>query len=314
MDSGAAPLIYLLVFPGLVFSALAGGFYSWEIRKIRARLQARRGPPWYQPYADVIKLLSKETIVPATANRAVFMAMPIISLAALLCITMMLQVVEAPPPPLAFAGDAIVVLYLLAVPSVALALFGAAAGSPYAYLGAGREVAMAVSYDLPLIISLLGVWSATGSLSVSGVAAYQQEAGWLIVRSPFTAILAVTFFASMAGKLGIKPFDVPDARQEVIAGPLTEASGSVLAVFELSRMLRLFVVTTLFVDLFLGGGGGGVPGLVIFLLKSLGVVAAAALLDTLSARFRPVQAFKFYLIGMTPLSAVGLVGVTLAGV
>jgi formate hydrogenlyase subunit 4 len=109
------------------------------------------------------------------------------------------------------------------------------------------------------------------------VAAYQQEAGWLIARSPFTAILAIAFFVSMAGKLGIKPFDIPDARQEIVAGPLTEASGSILAVFELSRMMRLFVVTTLFVDLFLGGGGGGVLGLVAFLLKSLGVVAAAAL-------------------------------------
>ncbi|HJJ54356.1 MAG TPA: NADH-quinone oxidoreductase subunit H, partial [Methanocorpusculum sp.] len=137
-----------------LIAMFVGLFLAGIDRRIVAHMQARMGPPLSQPFTDVRKLFTKQSIVPANAIPWLFNLMPIVALASSIAVLMYLPFGSLAPI-LGEAGDMILVLYLLIVPSLALVIGGFASGSPYATIGAQREMVSMIAYELPLAVSVI---------------------------------------------------------------------------------------------------------------------------------------------------------------
>ncbi len=285
-------LVGLLIYPGFLFSIIIGGLFYWLYRKVRARFQARRGPPWYQFFVDVIKLLSKESIIPYTAKGSLLVIAPILSIVGLLLVAAMLPI--GPTSLVEFEGDLIVALYFLALPGLALMIAGSSSGSPYGSVGSSREASMMVGYEFPYALSALMVAFYVKSLSLSSIVEYQLQNGAFLLRYP---LATVVFILCLLPKLGRRPFDAPEADTEIISGPLTEYSGVLLGLFEIANGLKWFIIPAFTVNIFFGGGAN----LAEFLLKCLGLVLLISVLDIIHPRYRIDQSFRFFIKWALPL-------------
>ena len=152
---GLKYLAYILIFPGFLFCFLSGLLLCGIDRKLVARMQKRVGPPVLQPFYDFFKLLGKETIIPVTANRTVFLLAPLVGLAAQVVLQLFIPVFSFN----AFQGvaDVIVILYLLLIPALSVILGAASSGSPYSGVGLSREMVTILAVELPLVLVLLSV-------------------------------------------------------------------------------------------------------------------------------------------------------------
>ena len=144
MNALTQNLIVLLVY-GFILTAVAGLVASWIVRKVSALVQYRVGPPVMQPFADVLKLLGKEQLIPEQTNRFVFSLAPLAALSSLILLSAMLWRIALHKDTY-FAGDVIVMLYLLVMPSLALILGASASASPHASIGSAREIKLLISY------------------------------------------------------------------------------------------------------------------------------------------------------------------------
>lgn len=255
----------------LVAGGIVGLFYRGVDRKIAARMQARIGPPLRQPFLDLGKLLVKETVIPKTAVAWAFSAMPF--LAVIASFTALLYLPLGPfGPILEGHGDAILVLYLLAVPALAMALGGFASGSPLGVVGGQRELVMLVSYEFPLAVVLVAVaWRLSGlglapafSLGVMAQHPLWEAVGPLGIIG--LAILLVSLLVVTPAELAKIPFDIPEAETEIAGGLFAEYSGTYLALFYLADAVRTVVMAGLVVAIFVPYG----------IAKPLGLVGAAA--------------------------------------
>lgn len=285
------PVFSLLVFPGLLFSVAVGLALQFVDRKLHARLQNRIGPPWFQPLADLIKLLAKESIVPERADRRMFFLAPLAALSAavtaIVCVPLWrVQALYA------FQGDLIVVFYLLTIPAMALFLAGWSATSLYSTIGAVRCLTQLFAYEVPFFLGLLAPCILADTWSLSAVAAFYGE-------QPLFLLVNVIGFGvaliALLGKLEKVPFDIPDAETEIVAGPLTEFSGWTLALFRLTFDVELFVGASLLAAVFMPFGMG-LPvwaAFGVYILRVLAIVALVTLLRTLFARLRIEQMVSF---------------------
>jgi NADH-quinone oxidoreductase subunit H len=196
-------------------------------------------------------------------------------------------------------------LIFLTLPGVAVILGGSGSGSPYGAIGSSRETALLVASEFPFIISALIAGIQAKSMNIVKIVDAQNQFGPMVFHYP---LATVAFFTCMLLKLGRKPFDIPDAEVEIIAGPYTEYSGSLLGLFEISNALRWFVIPALAVNLFLAGG---LANLFLFLILCLIVVALISFLDAQNPRYRIDQAFNFLLISATSLALIDLVRVSM---
>lgn len=291
----------LIFFGEVLLAFFVGCLFYWLFRKLRARFQARKGPPWYQTFADLIKLFSKESIIPSISERATFMIAPILSVTSYLIVLSLIPLII---PPIAwFAGDLIVTLYCLAIPSIALILAGSSSSSPYGAIGASREASLMVAYEIPFMISVITIAIHANSLSLLDIVNLQLKEGPMAFHYPFATL---AFIICLLAKLSRKPFDIPDADTEIVAGPFTEYSGIFLGFFELSNSLKWFILPAFGVNLFFINNG---LNLINFLLICLGLVIIASFLDAQNPRFRIEQAFKFYLTLALALSILDLIRV-----
>ncbi len=281
-------IIGLLVYPGFVFSILYGGILIWIYRKIRARMQGRRGPPWYQTYADIMKLLSKETIIPRNAWRVGFIGAPIISIVSL-ATAMLLIPIWSSKPLLGFVGDTIVLLYLLTVPTFAIILAGISSNSPYGIVGASREASLLVWYELPFWFSIATILILTGTLSVEKIVSIQATLGPNIIRAPLAFI---AFIIAAQAKLAKRPFDIPHAETEIVAGPYTEYSGVLRGFFEINEALKWLTISSVTATFFLGWPITGNPvfNALLFMVKVALFAIIFAVIDIINPRFRIEQA------------------------
>ena len=299
-------LFWFLVFPGLVFTAAVGLVVSWVDRKVTARVQFRVGPPLLQPMWDILKLLGKETILPAGGSRLAFIGAPLAGLAgATLAATIV--GVGAFWPTQGFAGDLIVVVYLLVLPPLAIILGGAASRNPLASVGASREMKLMLGYELPFVLALLvPVIASGGELQISKLLAYQTLHGsFLYSLSGVLALLVL--IPCVQAKLQAVPFDVGEAETEIMGGALIEYSGPLLAVFKLTRAMMLFAVP-MFVVLVLWGGlgtnvGSGVWGFVKYLI----LVVVYVLVRNTNPRVRVEHAVRFFWGPVSLLAAAAVV-------
>lgn len=235
----------------LILSLLYKGFD----RKLSARLTARVGPPITQPFRDVKKLMIKESITPENAVSWIFNAMPVLSFASSLLLV--LYVPFGPfKAPYGFYGDIILVIYLLTVQSLAMTIGGFASGSPFATIGAQREMVLIMSYEIPLAITCVGVaWILTpyssAPFSLNEIFANPVWSYVGIVGFFGLILLMIMLLIAMPAELSKIPFDIAEAETEIAGGVLAEYSGRNLAMFYLSDAVRGFVMVSIFVAIFL---------------------------------------------------------------
>jgi len=306
-------LFHLLIFPGGAFALLAGLFLKGLDRKLEARLQRRIGPPVTQPFIDLAKLCTKETIVPDTAHPATFFAAPIIGFVGMAVCAALLPV-PGVFNGMADMGDMLVYFYLLPLPAIALMVAGSSSSSPFGALGFTREMTIMFAYEIPLLMVILAVAMKVGQgagaeFSLGAVVAYQHENGSFAFNlTMLPALLAYLIF--LPGTMGAVPFDVPEAETEIIEGPLLEYSGPALAFFHVTSALKSIVVLGLGVVLFFPGtlGDSVVINLAWFLFKCLVLMfVSLTLVKSATGRFRVDQAFSFYLKYPTGLAFISLV-------
>jgi NADH-quinone oxidoreductase subunit H len=278
MNLSLHPLVSLLLFPGGLFLMASGLLYEWADRKLVARYQNRIGPRWFQPLADVVKLLAKEEIVPRGVNARLFMGLPLAGLAAALTGALYVPLYGFAPS-LSFRGDLVVVLYLLSVPTLTLGLAGANTPDRFALLGATRSLTQLFSYEAPFLLALLGPAIAAGTWQIGDINTYAQVHWWMIVTQPIGFLVALV---GLMGKLELPPFDAPEAETEIVSGALTEYSGRGLALFRLAHSVEMIAGLTLISAFYLGGLSNPLG----FLLKTAALLLVMAALQSLFARLR----------------------------
>lgn len=324
-------LFEALVYPGLLFVLAAALATQWYVRKLYARMQNRLGPlhtgpsGLLQPLADFIKLMSKEDVaVRGSSDRLVagLLAIAVGSLASLLLMTPLTHPVRALFGSFAVISadfDVLLALYLIVWPTVSLALIGFMSPSPFSILGGSRLFSLAVAYEVAFALSLLTPVLMASSLRPPQFSIYATSlVSWRLWTSPLTAapmaVSLLTALLALQCKLMEKPFDIPEAETEVVAGPFTEYSGPKLALAILVHDAELLAGSALIAFVFLGGPHPLTQhwwsGPLTFLLKYLAVVSALTAIKAAVARFRVDQALLFFWRYVLPLSLASLVAAT----
>jgi len=304
--------------------ALVGGLFLLGVdRKLAAHMQARIGPPLRQPFIDVVKLLQKENVVPANAIPCLFNLAPVIALVSSIVVLFYLPVGSILPV-LGMYGDLVLVMYLLTVPALAMVAGGFASGSPYATVGAQREMVTMIAYELPLAIVVIGVaWrlGAAGLASPFALATMAANPVWTLV-GPVGLIGALLLLLVLAivtpGELSRIPFDTQEAETELAGGLLVEYSGRNLAMFYLAQGVKTLVFAAVIVAIFFPWNLSGffvmppwlaLPAdLLFFLAKAILVMFFAVTLVRVGmARFRINHVVSIYWIYLSVIGLAGLI-------
>ncbi|MBD3278292.1 MAG: hypothetical protein GF388_08335 [Candidatus Aegiribacteria sp.] len=299
--------VYLIVF-GFAATAVLGLVTSWIDRKVTARVQYRTGPPFLQPFYDIVKLLGKETVIPAGASRGMFMISPAIGLAGVVAASTLFWVNQFFSD--GFMGDWIVAIYLLTIPSLSIILGGFASRNPLASLGASREMKLVAAYELPFVLAILVPVISAGSINLSGIMQAQAEGVFAGSLSGILALLVALL--CVQAKLALVPFDIPEAETEIVEGPIVEYSGPGLAMFKLMKNMLLFVLPFFLIMLFFGGLRFDGINILWTILEYVGIVALITVIRNTNPRVRIDQAVKFFWGPMT-LMAIAAVVLALNG-
>ncbi|HEY2979999.1 MAG TPA: complex I subunit 1 family protein [Anaerolineales bacterium] len=246
-------------------------FLVWVERKVVARFQDRLGPnrvgPYglIQPFADIIKLIIKEDITPDGADKPVFNLAPLLSLMSVLILWAII-----PLAPLVLGVDLNVsLLYLVAagaIGTLSIIMAGWASNNKYALIGAYRQVAVLVSFEIPMITTLLIPTVLSGSMGLKAIT--ESQGIWYVVLSPLGAFI---FLTAAIAELGRTPFDMNEAESEIVAGFHIEYTGMKFGLFYAGELLHAFTFGGFLAILFFGGYR-------LFGLENLGPAVAAAIL------------------------------------
>lgn len=278
---------------------LLAPLYEGIMRKLRAALHSRKGPPITQPYWDLAKLLGKEDL--RSARGALYALTPALTLGAVL--TLALFVPMGARPPLGMAGDIIVVIYVTAMSAVFLMLNAFAGAGPYASVGGSREMMMLLTVEPVMAVALLVGAVKARTLAIGGILS------WHVAHGPTlsTGIAGVAFFLALQAQAGKLPFDVPEADQEIMGGPLIEQSGPRLALFRWALWSKQLVLTLLLVELFVPWPRLGVfpADLALTLIKALVVLLLVAVVEVVNPRLRIDQTMGYYMrVAFSSLAAL----------
>ena len=317
-------LLFMLVVMVIVLTAMA--YFTWAERKLLAMFQDRLGPTrtgplgLLQPLADAVKLLSKEDLIPAGADKWLFFIAPVISF-----VTAVSAFAVVPfGPPIEIFGFRVNgyitdlnvgVLFVFALSSVGvygIILGGWASNNKYSLLGALRATAQVISYELILGLSVVGVLLISGSMSLREITLMQGERaffgilpGWFIFVQPLGFIL---FLIAAVAETNRAPFDLPEAETELVAGFHTEYSGFRFALFFLAEYIAMILVSAMAAVLFLGGWNGPIlPGPVWLVLKMLIFVFLYVWLRATLPRFRFDQLMGVAWKALLPLALLNVV-------
>lgn len=291
-------VLQFLFFPGLAFTATAGLLTVWFDRKLTARVQMRKGPPLLQPFYDTAKLMVKETCVPEGCATWLFLSAPLIGLAGVSLASMILWQAMLHPE-IIFAGDLIVVMYLLALPALSVILGAFTSRNPLASLGGSREMKLMMAYELPFVVATCVPIMAAQSIQLGDIASAP-------VAGSLSGLLALSAaLIAMQARLTRVPFDIPEAETELGSGVLIEFSGPPLAMYKLTQAMMLFTGPMFLLVLY----GGGIPlsqgwlAAGVGVLKLLGLVTLVVLIRNTAPRLRIDQAMRL-LWGPVTLAAV----------
>ncbi|MGJ7252409.1 respiratory chain complex I subunit 1 family protein [Morganella morganii] len=271
-----------------IFLLLLTPLFTGISRQIRAKMHSRQGPGIMQDYRDIIKLLKRQSVAPRDSG-FIFRVMPYVLLGSMLLLAMALPVVTTTSL-FSGAGDLIIILYIFALFRFFFSLSGLDTGSPFAGIGASRELTLGVLVEPILFLGLLVVALIAGSTNIGSISAVMSQ-GWVSPTATFLAMLACGFATFI--EMGKIPFDVAEAEQELQEGPLTEYSGSGLALVKWGIGLKQVVVAVLFLSIFFPFGSASVltagsllPALGLMLVKLLVIFVLASLVENSLARGR----------------------------
>lgn len=306
-------IFYLLIFPGFLFLAIFGLMAEFVDRKLYARFQSRKGPPWFQPLADLIKLFAKEEILPEDAQPRMFRMVPLFALTAVVTAFIYIPI-WGTQALFSFNGDIIVILYLLTIPTLTFFIGGWYSSSLYSRLGSVRTLTQLFAYEVPLFMGILAPTLLANTWSLSKMAEfYSQHPGYWA----FNLIGFYVSLIALLGKLEKTPFDIPEAETEIVAGSFTEYSGRLLGIFKLAIDIEMVVGAALLAIVFLPFGlnfGIGI-GFILFLIKVLFIVFLLALARTILARLRIDQMIGFCWKYVAPLALLQiLINLVLRGI
>lgn len=292
------------------------GFVTYGIlaeRKVMGFMQGRIGPNqvggrWglLQTVADVLKLLLKEDTIPKAADKPLFIIAPVIAFAPAFMVLATLPFTDA----LQFADIGVGLLYYIAVSgltTVGVVTGAWASNNKYALLGGMRAAAQMISYEIPLVMSVLGVILLTGSLNLNDIVEAQKDV-WYIFVQPIGFLV---FLVAAVAELNRTPFDLPEAESELVAGFHVEYSGFRWAFFMLAEYVYFFAMATLTTVLFLGGWQpvmflGFIPGAVWFSLKFSLVVFVLIWFRSTFPRLRADQLMEFGWKVLLPVALVNI--------
>ncbi len=270
-----------------ILAFVVGMFYGGFSRKITARIQNRVGPPVWQNFLDVLKLLFKKTSV-----RYGFMH----HIAPLWMISMSITTLMFVPvlndglffTNLNFSGDIIFLLYIMVMGSLGMALGAGSTGNPNSAIGVSRGLTQMVGFEIPWVMALVALMIQYKTTSVTGLMEVQSQTGtWLMFSSPFAFIAALL---AMPGMFRYSPFDIVGAPSELASGPISEFGGKYLSTMMTSGSIFAFVKLTLYVDIFMGGASN----LIVLVLKTFTLYMYPVLWGTVSVRFRTEQSVRYF--------------------
>ncbi|MBI4267627.1 MAG: NADH-quinone oxidoreductase subunit NuoH [Chloroflexi bacterium] len=298
-------LVFTIIILGFVLTMAMG--YIWLERRAMGRMQARVGPnrvgPFglLQPVADAVKVLLKEDIVPSNADKIVHLLAPLVAFAPVLMIFAVIPFWDG-----ALLADLNVgILYVVAVGSIStLGIFMAGWGSSnkYALLGAMRNVAAVVSYEIPMVLSIIGVVLLAGSLSLNQIV-LEQDIPFILLQ-PLAFLI---FFMAGCAEINRSPFDLLEADSELVAGFHIEYSGMKFAMFYLVEYAEALVISSIITTLFLGGWRGPLlPPLLWFIAKVMVVFFIMVWTRTTLPRVRIDQLMALAWKFLFPLALINL--------
>ena len=298
----------ILAFAVINAVVMAGAIYTWFERRALGRFQSRLGPNrWgpfglFQPFADILKLLSKEDVVPDPADRTVFHIAPLF-----LAIPVLLVFAVIPFGENSFLGRLNVgVLFIIGVTGIntfGVFMGGYASRNKYALFGAMRGVAMLISYEVPMALALTGVALAAGSLALTDIV--ESQSLFFVVTQPLGFLV---FMTAASAEMSRAPFDMIEAESELGSGYHTEYSGIKFAVFQLAEFLAPIATAVIATALFLGGTKGfdPIPGQVWFVAKTIAVVFFLVWFRATWPRLRVDQIMAFAWKGLFPMALLNM--------
>ncbi|MBF0253909.1 MAG: NADH-quinone oxidoreductase subunit NuoH [Candidatus Omnitrophica bacterium] len=283
-------------------------FLVWLERKVSARIQRRRGPiiagpeGIFQTVLDSVKLFTKELVLPRHGKTFLYLLAPLLVFAPIIVSFIVIP-----------AGKNLIIrdlnigfLLIFAMSSVSffsLFLGGWSSHNKYSALGGIRSVAQNIAYEIPLLLSVMGVVLLTGSLRMTEIVSAQSRI-WFVLVQPLAFGI---FFCAMLGETNRAPFDLPEAESELVAGYLTEYSGMRFALFFLAEYTHVFLGSALASTLFLGGWQGPLlPGPAWFLIKTYSVVLVVMWVRWTFPRLRSDQLILFSWKVLIPLALLNL--------
>ena len=316
----SAVWMLLMAIAVIIFVLLTVLILVWLERKISADLQSRVGPNrtggrfgLMQTMADALKLLMKEDTIPHCADRVVFILAPFLVFVPALLVFLVVPFTDQWL--VKYLRDLnLGVLFVIAVsalPVIGLLMAGWGSNNKYAMLGAMRAVAQGMSYEIPLVLAMVCVVVAAGSLKVGDIVGAQLGGHWFITRFPLQLAFVIYLIAGMA-EVNRVPFDLPEAESELVAGYFTEYSGMRFALFFLAEFAHLFFVAAFATTLFFGAWEGPVlPPAVWFLIKTYAIIILIMWIRWTVPRLRidQVMSFAWKLLVPASLLAVALTGI-----
>ena len=269
------------------------------IRKLKAFVHSRIGPPIYQPYLDLFKLLGKEEIDSET--NVLFRWSPVIAFAAVMLVALLTPIGLVPP--MNGAGEVIVFVYLITVSGVMIMASGIGSASPYAIVGSSREMMMILTVEPILAIALITAGIKAGSMRFSDILAYQMAHPYSLSMG----IVTFALFLAVLAQLAKLPFDIVEAETEIMEGPFIEQSGPRLALFKWSFFAKELIFASILAAIFLPWPRVEAPVLavVVTLLKVVVILLLVGVIDSVNPRLRIDQAIRFY-ASMIFLALAGL--------
>lgn len=288
--------VQVLVFPGLLYAVVASFFMTWLYRKLNARLQGRIGPPFFQPFFDVIKLAAKKPVPRPALQGFVMTMLPVGAVTATLAATALLPVF---PDRGGFSGDLVLLVALIEVGPLLAVLAGYASRSLWGGLGSSREAVLTAAYNLPFLTALIALVQLNG-FSLSAAA----TGGSGLVR----VLVLVALLLCLPAKLHLNPFSIASAEQEIYAGITTEYDGPRLALWELAHGLEWVALIGLVATLAFPVSVAWYWHAAAFLAISSTVVIGLSVAAASTARLKLAQTARwFWLWGFgISLSALGL--------